>query len=405
MHLLTAARCRASQFFVRLGRKAHPVRKQVMENGAGAVFSVGQILRDRQLKKPLVVLGAGELQPGYRLIRALEESAVEYVRFDGLSVEPTVDEIEQMAKAYWDGACDCVISLGDGLTLDAAKAAAARTASRGRSVMELVGFRRLRRRKLPTVIAIPTVGGSGREAMTSALVTDSRGSRFIIEDEALMPDVAVLDPELLIDAPREKVADAGMDGLCWAVEAFLAAPHGDTRTKNQAAEAVERMLAALENCWNSGGAMKDRSDMLSASRMVGRAASAVGGGYARALIRAAQSVCGMPFRDACAVILPAVLEKYGNYAEEKLALLAVLADVAEEGSRTERAQALIGRLRSTAFRMGLPDVLEGVTVAQAADIADQAAALANPRSISPVVWTAEDCHDLILSVCAPDAET
>ena len=79
-----------------------------------------------------------------------------------------------------------------------------------------------------------------------------------------------------------------------------------------------------------------------------------------------------------------------------------MADVTDEGSRSERAAALIARLRSTAFRMGLPDQLEGVTAAQAADIADLAAALANPRSISPVVWTAEDCHDLILSVCAPE---
>lgn len=402
MHLMTAARCRVSQLFVRMGRKTHPVRKQVMENGAGAVFSVGQILRDRQLKKPLVVLGAGELRTGYKLTHALNESAVEHVLFDKLSPVPTIDEIEQMAQEYQKGGCDCVVGLGDALALDAAKAAAARTASRSRTVMEMVGFRRLPRRKLPPVIAVPTVGGSGREAMAAALVTDDKGNRFFMEDEALMPAVAVLDPELLVDATREKVADAGMDGLCWAVEAFLAASHGDSRTKNQAAEAAERMFASLENCWNSGGAMKDRSDMLSASRMVGRAATAAGGGYARALIRAAQTVCGLEFRTACAVILPAVLEKYGSYAEEKLGLLAVLADVAEEGSRSERAAALIARLRGTAFRMGLPDMLEGVTAAQAADIADLAAASANPRSISPVVWTAEDCHDLILSVCAPD---
>ena len=148
--------------------------------------------------------------------------------------------------------------------------------------------------------------------------------------------------------------------------------------------------------------MKDRTDMLSASRIVGRAASVTGGGYARALIRAAQVVCDLPFREACGAILPAVLEKYGNYAVDKLALLAVLSDVTEDGSRSERAQALIGRLRSTVFRLGLPDMLEGVTAAQAADIADLAAATANPRSVSPVVWTAEDCHDLILSVCVPE---
>lgn len=402
MRVTTTVRCRAAQLLVRAEHKMHPVRKQVMENGAGAVFAVGQLLRDRQLQKPLVVLGAGELQAGYKLTHTLDESAVGYVLFDKLSPVPTIDEIEQMALDYRSGGCDCVIALGDGLTLDAGKAAAARVVSRGRTVIELVGFRRLPRRKLPAVIAVPTVGGSGREAMAAALVTDKRGNRFFIEDEALMPPVAVLDPELLVDAPREKVADAGLDGFCWAVEAFLAVSYGDSRTKNQAAEAIGRLFASLENCWNSGGTMQDRSDILSASRMLGRVASVTGGGYARALIRAAQTVCGLNFRTACGVILPAVLEKYGNYAEDKLSLLAVLADVEAEGSRSERAHALIGRLRSTVFRMGLPDMLEGVTAAQAADIADLAAAFANPRSISPVVWTTEDCHDLILSVCAPE---
>ena len=402
MSLMMTARCRAAQALARFDRRMHPMRKQVMESGAGAVFAVRQLLRDRQLQKPLVALGAGELQNGYKLTRALDEGDVPYARFDGLSATPTVAEIELLAQTYLDEQCDCVVALGDGAALDAAKTAAARAVSGGRSVMGLVGFRRLPRRKLPPVIAVPTVAGSGREAMAAALVTDERGSRFFLEDEALMPAVAVLDPELLAETPREKVADAGLDGLCWAIEAFLAAPHGDSRTKNQAAEAAELLFAALESCWNSGGSIRERSDMLAASRMIGRAASAVGGGYARALIRATQTVTGLPFRDACGVILPAVLEKYGNYATEKLALLAALTDVAPDGARDERAAGLISCLRRTVFRLGLPDVLEGVTASQAAEIADLAAATANPRSVSPVVWSAEDCRELILSVCAPE---
>lgn len=402
MSWMTTVRCRAAQSLARFDRRMHPVRKQVMESGAGAVFSVRELLRDRQLHKPLVVLGAGELQTGFKLTHALEEGDVPYARFDGLSPEPTVAEIEDLAQCFLGEECDCVIALGDGLALDAAKAGAARAVNGGRSVMGLVGFRRLSGRRLPPVIAVPTVAGSGREAMAAAVVTDEGGNRFFIEDEALMPAVAVLDPELLADAPREKVADAGLDGLCWAIEVFLAAPHGDSRTKNQAAEAAELLFAALEPCWNSGGTIRERSDMLAASRMVGRAASAVGGGYARALIRAAQTVTGLPFREACGVILPAVLEKYGNYAQEKLALLGALTDVAADGARDERAAGLISCLRRTVFRLGLPDVLEGVTAGQAADIADLAAAAANPRCVSPVVWTADDCRELILSVCAPE---
>ena len=80
----------------------------------------------------------------------------------------------------------------------------------------------------------------------------------------------------------------------------------------------------------------------------------------------------------------------------------MLADVSEEGGRAERAAALIERVRVLVFRLGLPDTLEGVTAAQAAEIADMAAAAANPRYVSPVVWTKEDCQELLLRVCGPE---
>ena len=82
----------------------------------------------------------------------------------------------------------------------------------------------------------------------------------------------------------------------------------------------------------------------------------------------------------------------------------MLADVSDDGGREDRAEALIGRIRTMAFRMGLPDQLEDVTAEQAAQIAELTAEAANPRYISPVVWTAEECHDLILSLCAEPSE-
>ena len=404
MSFMTAVRCRMAQAFVRLGRKLHPARKQVLETGAGAIFAVGQLLRDRHLKKPMVVIGAGEQTTRFKLLHGLEDDAVEYVLWDELPAVPTVEDGERISAAWLKQDCDCFIALGSGAVIDVAKAAAARCVNR-KSIMGMVGVRRVRHRGMPVVIAAPTAAGSGAESMGVAVLQDEASSVFVIEDRALMPGVALLDPELLADTPRDQVADAGLDGLCRAVEAFLAATSGDNRTKNLSSEAAEHLFVCLEPCWNSGGTIKERTELLSASRMAGWAASAVGSGYARALIRATQTVCGMDFRTAAGVILPAVLEKYGGHATDGLALLAVLADVAEGGSRDERAGAVIRRIRAMVFRMGLPDMLEGVTADQAAEIADLAAATANPRYISPVVWTAEDCLDLMLSICATEAET
>ena len=403
MGMGATVRVRTAQLFIRLGRSMRPTGKQALETGQGAVFALGQLMRDRRLKAPLVVLGADQAAARYKLLHALSDEDITFTVYDKVPAMPLAADVDAIAAAYAAGECDCLIAMGDGALLDAVKAAAAVCGRRGRSVKSLAG-RRIRSRRVPPIIAIPTAAGSGAEAMGLAAVADGKDGYLFLEGGALLPAVALQDPEMMADTPRGALAEAGMNGLCWAVEAFLAAPRSDDRTRTQAAEAIELFFVSLESCWNSGGTLRERSDILSASRLAGRVASVAGGGYARALIRAAQSVCGLPFAAVCGVILPAVLEKYGIYARDDLANLALLADVAEDGGREDRAADLIARIRAMAFRMGLPEELEGISAEQAARIAGRAAAMANPRFISPVVWTAEECHDLILSVCAKHEE-
>lgn len=400
MSIATTVLCRTAQAVRRMGRRLRPARKQVLETGAGAVFALGQILRDRQLRAPLVVVGPDDGAAGYKLRQALEREDMAFQLMEDLPVRPTAAEAERMAQTFRDGGCDSFIALGNGVVLDLVKAAAARTQSGSRSVLDMAGKGRVPRWKLPPVIAVPTVAGSGAESMAGATVTDENGTVFYLEGEALLPVVAVSDPELVWDAPRDKVADAGLNGLCRCIEAFLAAPAKDTAAMTRAAQGVELFFTSLEPCWNSGGTVQDRTDLLSASRTAGRTAAGTGaGGYARAMIRAAQTVCGLDFATACAAILPAVLEEYGNRAHDRLASLAVMADLAEDGSRQARAEALVDRLRGTVFRMGLGETLEGVTEEQAEEIGDLAAAIANPRLVSPVVWDRRQCHELIESLC------
>ena len=400
MNMVTVTRCRVSQSLMRLGRHFYPIPKQTVEAGAGALLSLGHLLRERRARKPLVVMGQVSDAIKERMLRVLNEGDIAYILWDELSLVPTVDDCEAMAAAWSAQGCDSFIALGDGAVIDAVKAASARAACRGRTVMSMVGRRRIPRRRLPTVVAVPTVAGSGAEALTAAILRDEHGNRFVMESEALMPPLAVLDSELLADAPRDRVADAGLDGLCRAIEAYLAAQAGDEHNKNLAAQAAGLFFANLEPCWNSGGDLKARENLLSASRLAARAASDVGYGYVRAICRAAQTVCDLPFAPLCGVLLPTALERYGSYAVDDLAKLAAACGMKEDGTRGERARALIGRLRSMVFRMGLPDALEGITSAQAEEIGDLAAAAANPRCVSPVVWEAEDCAGVMQSVCA-----
>lgn len=394
MSIFTTAVCRVRQVFIRLNRRMHPAGEQSVEEGVGALFSAAQLLRSNRLRKPLVIIGAGAELWRERLLASLEDSDIEYAVWDRLSAPPTADDAENI-RLYWIGEkCDCFIALGDSAVIDLVKAAAARAACRGKAVMSMVGTNKIRRRRTPPVMAIPTVAGSGAEALTAAEICDDRGNRFTIADRALLPTLAVMDPALSANVPREALAEAVIRGLCLAAEAYISG-YGDDTSRLQAAEALKTFFEAAEPCWNDGGTEQQRAQLLTASRLAGASASGAGGGYAGALSRAAGKVSGVSFGAACAVLLPIVLEKYGNSAAERLSELARLTDVAPEGTRAEKMAALISRIRSLAFRIGLPDTLEGISDSAIDEIADIAAAEANPAYACPCVWTAAQCAALL----------
>ena len=393
MSMFAAARCRVRQAFYRLGRRGRTVREPVVEDGPGALYSVPQLVRSGRLGKPLLVIGPDTDPWAERLTQALDESDVPFSTWNGAAVPPTVDDGEALV-AYWDSEeCESFIALGGPETIDLVKAAAARAASGARSIMDLVGGARVGRR-VPPVIAVPTAAGSGAETLCWATLADAEGNRFRLEDPALTPAYAAPDSTLLSDTPRPVVAACVMNGVCLAVEAYLSRYAGD-EARAQAASSLRAFLASAEPCWNNGGTVPEREKLLEASRLAGLAASAAGGGYARALSEACAVVSGASFGEACAVLLPVVLEKYGNQAEAELAALASVTGVCDVGPRPERAAALIERLRSLAFRIGLPETIERMEPDMIPEIADLAAATANPRWACPVVWLAEDCERLL----------
>lgn len=399
MSVLAAAGCRIRQAFYGLGRRLRPARRPEVEDGPGAMFAVARIVRSGKLGKPLMVVGPNTSPWDERLKISLEESDVEFAVWDESPQPPTADDAERL-RLFWAGEkCGSFIALGGAETIDLVKAAAARAACPGKTVMGMVGSGKVGRRT-PAVIAVPTTAGSGAESLAWATVMDE-GNRFRIEDPALVPGYVVLDPSLAADVPRPVLAGDIMDGLCLAVEAYLSG-YADEKCRASAAEAVAAIFDAAEPCWNSGGTAMQRTRLMTASRLAGEAASAAGGGYARALSRAAEEVTGVPFGEACAVILPIVLEKYGYSAMSALAALAEKSAVCAEGTKAQRAAALIRRIRGLAFRIGLPETLEGLSPEAAAEIADLAAAETNRYWSCPAVWAAEDCGRVLNAVRAEE---
>lgn len=397
MGILTTAQCRISQACIGLGKKG-ALPEQTVEQGPEALFSLPQLLRSHRLRKPLIITQA-EQPWAEKLCSALEENDIEYVVWDRVTDRPTADEGENI-RLYWLGeGCDCMVALGPGPILDIAKAAAVRAAGRSRSIMDMVGRNKVsHRRRVPPVIAIPTVGGSCAEALNVATVYDDRGRGYFMEDKALLPPYVILDPALLENNSREAVAAAGIDGLCYGVEAYLSG-YADDDTRALAAKAVSGFLSSVEPCWNKGGTPEYRQSLLEASRMAGIAATKAGVGYVRALCRGIVTVTGMEYAQACGVVLPLVLEEYGPAGIELLGPLSRQAGVTEEGAKADCAAALIERIRAMAFRTGLPERLEGLDEQGILEVCDLAAAEANPRYACPAVWTAQRLAKVLERAC------
>lgn len=372
-------------------RRAYEAGKQVVVDGEGSIYSAGALLRGRKGSKPLVVLGRDVDEGG--LFRSLRDNDLCWVAYSGLSVPPRASDAEAICQLWWEEGCDSFIAMGNGEVLDVVKAAAACAAGRGRPLKDIAGYGKLPRRKTPVIVAIPTEAGNGRESLARVYIHGEAEEWLCLAGKSLTPDIVVQDPVFLERASRVDVAEAGMDGLCRAVEAYLSPGKGEDLVRAMAADAVKGFLANLEPCWNHGGTADQRIGLMEASRLAGISASALGYGYARVMVRAVMDVTGLEFGAVCSVLLPYVLEKYGSDAREKLARLAEISGVMTGGGQIQRASAFIERLRAMCFRMGFSDELTGLTPEMVEEIVQRL--VRDDRCFAPVFWTEAECRAML----------
>ncbi|KGE19805.1 bifunctional acetaldehyde-CoA/alcohol dehydrogenase [Paenibacillus wynnii] len=236
------------------------------------------------ISKVLIVTDAIMVKLGYvekieyHLRKRSEPVTIEI--FADVEPDPSVETVERGARMMENFKPDCIIALGGGSPMDAAKAMWLFYEYPDTSFHSLKQkFLDIRKRvyKYPRLgvkaqfVAIPTTSGTGSEVTSFAVITDKKDghTKYPLADYELTPDVAIIDPELVFSLPKTAVADTGMDVLTHAIEAYVSVMASDY-TDGLALHAIKLVFQYLEKSFHTGDPTA-REKMHNASTIAGMA--------------------------------------------------------------------------------------------------------------------------------------
>lgn len=401
MAAIQTAYYRGFQAVFNVGARLLPWRRPVPVSGPGSIRKIPELLKTEGVGRVMIVTGptvGRKLAP--KILAGLDEAGISYTVFAEVEANPSVDTVNRIQELYLESGCEGFIAIGGGSPMDAAKAAAARVVRPRTELGKMAGLLKVGK-KLPPFIAVPTTAGTGSETTIAAVITDTQTHhKYALMDLHLVPKYAVLDPEMTRELPPKITSTTGMDALTHAVEAYICWTYNTKESLRLAEEAVCGIFRCLERAYRDGGDMEARTEMLIAAYKAGFAFTRAGVGNVHAIAHTLGGLYNTPHGLANAVILPIVLEDYGETVYPKLAHLAELTGVQSSGSEAEKAQAFIREIRAMNRRMEIPTGFAFIKEEDIPQMITWALAEANPVYPVPVVYDRARCGKVIRRIIA-----
>ncbi len=356
----------------------------------GSMRLIPDTIKAKGLTHPIIITDKGIMSLGLvnPLIDALDKAKMPYSLYDGTVANPTTQNVAEALKIYKTEKCDCIIGFGGGSSMDCAKALGARYARPKKSLGQMKGILKVRK-KIPLLIAVPTTAGTGSETTLAAVIVDSdTRHKYAINDFPLIPKYAVLDPETTLSLPKSITASTGMDALTHAVEAYIGRST-TKQTRQEALKAVKLIFENLDTAYSDGKNIEARRNMLTASYYAGCAFTKSYVGYVHAVAHSLGGEYNVPHGLANAILLPHVLEAYGHTIDKKLHRLAIAANLATaETPDEEAAKAFIQAIKDMKVRYGIGDKIPEIRREDIPKLAKYADKEGNPLYPVPVLMDA-----------------
>ncbi|MDB1125264.1 1-propanol dehydrogenase PduQ [Vibrio algarum] len=258
------------------------------------VGSLEYLKRFKQNKIWIVCDGFLASSPAYTRLKSMLEDDNQLFLFSDISPDPDIATIVKGIADLQSVQPDIIIGFGGGSAIDAAKA---------------IRFFVEQSQHLPLecCIAIPTTSGTGSEVTSATVISDKeKGIKYPLFHPTIFPDIAILDPELVVTVPDNITANTGLDVLTHAIEAYVSVDANDFADA-LAEKAVYNIFQYLPTAYANGKCIPTRTKVHNASSMAGMAFSQAGLGLNHAIAHQLGGQFKIPHGLANAILLPHVI--------------------------------------------------------------------------------------------------
>ena len=356
-------------------------------HGKGAIQEIPGIIQSKGFQKAFLCTDPDLVKFGVakKVTGLLDANSMAYEIYSDIKPNPTIENVVSGVDAYKKSGADYMIALGGGSSMDTGKAIGIIINNpEFADVRSLEGVAPTKNRTVFTV-AVPTTAGTAAEATINYVITDVEKKRkFVCVDVNDIPDVAIVDPDMMSTMPKSLTAATGMDALTHAIEGYTTAAAWalpDCLNLEAIRLISKNLRAALEN--DDAG----REGMALGQFVTGMAFSNVGLGIAHSMAHTLGAVYDTPHGVACAMMLPIVMEFNQEATGEKFKAVAEAMGVDTTGmDQAAYRKAAIDAVRQLSQDVGIPTKLEGMKEEDLDFLAESAAADAcapgNPKAAS-----------------------
>ena len=338
------------------------VLNTISYHGKGAIENIVPELTARGYTKAFVCSDPDLIKFGVtaKVTALLDAANFAYSVYSEIKPNPTIENVQHGVEAFKASGADCIVTIGGGSSMDTAKAIGIIINNpEFADVRSLEGVAPTKKHAVFT-IAVPTTAGTAAEVTINYVITDVEKKRkFVCVDTNDIPEIAVVDPDMMSSMPKGLTAATGMDALTHAIEGLITKGAWEM-TDMFHLEAIrlisENLRGAVANT------AEGREGMALAQYIAGMGFSNVGLGIVHSMAHGLSALYDTPHGVACAIILPTGLEYNAEYSGEKYRALAKAMGVSgvDAMSQAEYRKAAIDAVKKLSADVGIPANLKGI---------------------------------------------